>query len=279
MNLDELQVKADNIRRTVFRLIHEAGGGHFGGSLSAVEILTILYYSEMRCDPSDPDWEGRDRFILGKGHAGPPLYVILADKGYFPVEKLCELDADGGMLPKHVDRLKVPGVEYSSGPLGIGMSVANGMAVAARCSGKDTRIYVLVGDGECDEGIVWEAAMTSAHYKLDNLLVIIDRNHCQIDGTTGEIMELEPFKEKWAAFGWNVLAANGHDMNSLKNALDKARMVKGKPSVIIADTVKGKGISFMENNFAWHSGILTGEQYETGLADLKRLADLAGKRL
>jgi len=167
-----------------------------------------------------------------------------------------------------VDRLKVTGIEYSSGPLGIGISVANGMAKAAKLDGKDTRVYLLMGDGECDEGEVWEGAMTAAHYKLDNLLAVVDRNRCQIDGDTDNIMELEPFADKWRSFGWNVLRADGHDIESLKRAFAAAKTVKGAPSVVIADTVKGKGISFMENNYLWHSGSLTEEQYRQGLKDL-----------
>jgi len=268
MTTQELKEKAGSLRETVFRVIHAAGGGHFGGSLSVIEILTVLYYEEMRGDPGNPSWAGRDRFILGKGHAGPALYAVLADKGYFPKERLAELDMDGGSLPKHVDRLKVTGIEYSSGPLGIGISVANGMAKAAKLDGADTRIYLLMGDGECDEGEVWEGAMTAAHYHLDNLLAVVDRNRCQIDGDTCDVMELEPFAGKWKSFGWNVLHADGHDIDSLKAAFAGAKTVKGAPTVVIADTVKGKGISFMENNYLWHSGSLTEEQFQRGLRDL-----------
>ena len=269
----ELYEKADSLRETVFRLIHAAGGGHFGGSLSAVEILTVLYYDEMRHNSVNPMWPERDWFILGKGHAGPPLYAILADKGYFPRENLAELDKNGSILPKHVDRLKVPGVEYSSGPLGIGLSVANGIAAAAKLDDKGIRVYILMGDGECDEGQVWEAAMTAAHYKLDNLLAIVDRNRCQIDGNTYEVMELEPFAAKWESFGWHVIRAVGHDIESLLKAFAEARNTKYKPSVVIADTIKGKGISFMENEFSWHSGNLTEEQFERGLKDLAGMRD------
>ena len=268
MTTQELKEKAACLRETTFRIIHAAGGGHFGGSLSVVEILTVLYYDELRCDPEKPDWPGRDKFILGKGHAGPPLYTVLADKGYFPKEKLSELDTNGGMLPKHVDRLKVPGIEYSSGPLGMGLSFSNGVAKAAKMDGKDTRVYVLMGDGECDEGQVWEAAMTSAQYKLDNLLAIVDRKRCQIDGNTDDVMELEPFVSKWESFGWHVLSADGHDIESIKKAFLEARTVKGKPTIIIADTVKGKGIKSMENNYLWHAGVLTDDQYKQGLKDL-----------
>jgi transketolase len=270
LTTQELTSKATAIRETVFRIIHGAGGGHFGGSLSAVEILTVLYYDEMKCNPSNPQCPERDWLILGKGHAGPPLYTVLADKGYFHKDKLKELDTDGGMLPKHVDRLRVPGIEYSSGPLGMGLSFANGVAKAAKIDGKDMRIYVLIGDGECNEGQVWEAAMTSAHFKLDNVVAIIDRNCCQIDGTTDFVMELEPFTDKWVSFGWNVLNTDGHNIMSLQKAFAETRQVKSKPSIIIAETVKGRGISFMENDYQWHSGILTDEQYEQGLRDLQK---------
>jgi len=268
MTTRELTDKAGYIRKTTFRIMHEAGGGHYGGCLSAVEILTVLYYSELRCDSQNPAWPGRDWFVLGKGHAGPLLYAVLADKGYFPAEKLSELDKNASMLPKHVDRFKVPGVEYSSGPLGIGLSFANGVAKAAKMDGKDTRVYVLMGDGECNEGQVWESAMTSAHFNLDNVLAIVDRNRCQVDGASEEIMGMEPFTDKWRSFGWNVITADGHDVVSITAAFNVARNAKGKPSVVIADTVKGKGISFMENDYQWHSAVLTGEQYERGLRDL-----------
>ena len=264
----ELTNKAAELRETVFRVIHGAGGGHFGGSLSVIEILTALYYDEMRIGPPGSDQPGRDRFILSKGHAGPALYSILADKGYFPRERLAELDRDGGTLPKHVDRMKAPGIEYSSGPLGLGLSVANGMAAAARLDKSGARVYILMGDGECDEGEVWEAAMTASHYKLDNMLAVVDRNCCQIDGYTGSVMELEPFDKKWEAFGWNVLSADGHDIHSLLAAFAEAKRSAGRPSVLIARTVKGKGIGFMENSYLWHSGSLTDGQYEQGLRDL-----------
>jgi transketolase len=267
--LNMLKQKAHEVRCKTFETIYRAGGGHYGGSLSAVEILTALYYGVMNIRPNQPDWPDRDRFILAKGHAGPPLYVVLSDLGYIDPRRLGELDRDGGSLPKHVDRLKVQGIDYSSGPLGQGLSVACGMAAAAMMDQKDLYVYVLMGDGELDEGQVWEAAMTAAHYKMDHLIAIVDRNWNQIDGTTEEVMSLEPLSSKWEAFGWHVQSADGHDPDALKTAIECAKKIAGKPKVIIADTVKGKGVSLMENKFQWHSGQITADQYEQCIKDLK----------
>lgn len=264
-----LNEKAQQLRKKTFETIYRAGGGHYGGSLSAIEIITTLYYDVMSLRPSEPNWPERDRFVLCKGHAGPPLYVILADLGFIDPARLAELDQNGGSLPKHVDRLKVEGIDYSSGPLGQGLSVACGMAAAAKLDNKDLSVYALMGDGELDEGQVWEAAMTGAHYKLDNLIAFVDRNNNQIDGTTEQVMALEPLDKKWEAFGWAVQVVDGHDTAAIKAAVDTAKTIKGKPSVIIADTVKGKGISFMENQYQWHSGQITPEQFEQGLKDLE----------
>jgi transketolase len=266
---EDLQSVANLIRKKTFATIHHAGGGHFGGTLSAVELLTVLYYRFLRHDPKDPDLATRDRFILGKGHAGPVLYVVLAERGFFPQEWLTELDQGGGHLPKHVDRLKVPGIEYSSGPLGQGLSVAVGMALAAKLDKLDNKIYVLLGDGECDEGQNWEAAMTASQHKLDNLVVMVDRNNCQIDGPTDCVMGLEPFSQKWEAFGWQTQTIDGHNIAVIENAIKTAHTVKGRPSVIIANTVKGKGVSFMENRYEWHSGAITEEQFQIGQAKLE----------
>lgn len=270
----DLNAKAWDIRRKTFEAIYHAGGGHYGGSLSAVEILTVLYYRCMDLRLDGTDINSRDRFILAKGHAGPPLYVILGELGYIDPKRLEELDRDGGSLPKHVDRLKVEGIEYSSGPLGQGLSVACGMAAAAGLDRLPCYIYVLMGDGELDEGQVWEAAMTAAHYRMDRIVAFVDRNHNQIDGTTETVMGLEPLADKWAAFGWHVQTVDGHDTGELGAAIDKAKAVKDKPSVIIANTVKGKGISFMENRYQWHSGQITPEQYEQGKKDLERRCGL-----
>lgn len=265
----QLQEKAQQLRRKTFETIYHAGGGHYGGSLSAIEILTTLYYDVMRVRPDAPDWPERDRLVLCKGHAGPPLYVMLADRGFIDSARLAELDQNGGSLPKHVDRLKVQGIDYSSGPLGQGLSVACGMASAAMLDQKDLYVYALLGDGELDEGQVWEAAMTAAHYHLDHLIAFVDRNRNQIDGTTEQVMALEPLADKWAAFGWHVQVIDGHDTAAIRRAVDAAKAAAGKPSVIIADTIKGKGISFMEGQYQWHSGQITAEQYAQGLRDLE----------
>ena len=264
-----MKKNAQELRRRTFETIYNAGGGHYGGSLSAIEIMTVLYYDVMRIDRKDPNWEDRDRFILAKGHAGPPLYVILADLGIIDSARLAELDQNGGSLPKHVDRLKVQGIDYSSGPLGQGLSVACGMAAAAKQDGKDLYVYTLLGDGELDEGQVWEAAMTAGHYKLDHLIAFVDRNRNQIDGTTEDVMTLEPLADKWAAFGWHVQVIDGHDTDAIKAAVEAAKAAAGRPSVIIANTVKGKGISFMENQYKWHSGQITPEQFAIGCKDLE----------
>lgn len=264
-----LHHKAAELRKRTFETIYAAGGGHYGGSLSAIEILTVLYYRAMHIRPDDPNWEDRDRFVLCKGHAGPPLYVILADLGIIDPRRLGELDKNGGSLPKHVDRLKVEGIDYSSGPLGQGLSVACGMAASARMDKKDLTVYALLGDGELDEGQVWEAAMTAAHYKLDNLVAFVDRNRNQIDGSTEQVMALEPLADKWKAFGWHVQEADGHDTEAIWRAIREAKLAKGCPSVIIANTIKGRGISFMENDYKWHSGQVSEAQYRQGLCDLE----------
>lgn len=264
-----MKKKAQELRRRTFETIYNAGGGHYGGSLSAIEIMTVLYYDVMNIDRKNPNWEDRDRFILAKGHAGPPLYVILADLGIIDSARLAELDQNGGSLPKHVDRLKVQGIDYSSGPLGQGLSVACGMAAAAKQDGKDLYVYTLLGDGELDEGQVWEAAMTAGHYKLDHLIAFVDRNRNQIDGTTEDVMTLEPLADKWAAFGWHVQVIDGHDTDAIKAAVEAAKAATGRPSVIIANTIKGKGISFMENQYKWHSGQITPEQFAIGCKDLE----------
>ena len=267
--MTNLKDKAQEIRKKTFQAIYHAGGGHYGGSLSAVEIMTTLYFDVMRLRDGDPSWEDRDRFILAKGHAGPPLYVILSERGFIDRARLAELDQNGGSLPKHVDRLKVQGIDYSSGPLGQGLSVANGMAAAARLDGKPLYVYVLLGDGELDEGQVWEAAMTAAQYRLDHVIAFVDRNRNQIDGGTEDVMGLEPLADKWAAFGWQVQTIDGHDPDAIREAVRAAKDAPGKPHVIIANTVKGKGISFMEDQYKWHSGQISPEQYETGLRDLE----------
>lgn len=273
----ENQLYAAKMRKKLFAAIYHAGGGHFGGTLSIMEILAVLYNDTMRIDPQNPNWKKRDRMVLAKGHAGPALYVILADKAFFPEEWMNTLDTGGGHLPKHVDRLKVPGIDYSSGSLGQGLSVAAGMAAASKMDELSSDIYVILGDGECDEGQIWEAALLASKYELDNLIVFLDRNHCQIDGYTDEVLPLEPLKRKWEDFGWNVLEINGHDTDQIERAVAKAKENRGKPTIIIAETVKGKGVSFMENQYLWHSGSITKEQFQQGMKDLEE--EYCGKKL
>lgn len=265
----ELKKTADKIRMTIFTAIAQAGGGHFGGVLSEIEILTVLYFSELKIDPKNPGKKDRDRFVLSKGHGGPGLYATLAERGFFPKEWLKELDKSGSRLPKHVDRFKLPGIDISSGALGQGLSAGVGMALAAKLDSTGVRVYVLLGDGECDEGQVWEAVMTASKYRLDNLVAIIDNNRLQVDGPCGEVMPNEPMKERWKAFGWETKTADGHNTGEISAALKAAREIKGKPVVIIARTVKGKGISYMEGKYEWHSGKVSEEQFKQGVKELK----------
>jgi transketolase len=248
-------------------MIYSAGSGHPGGSLSCVELLTVLYFSILRHNPRLPDWDMRDRFILSKGHAAPALYAVLAESGYFPVDELMTLRKTGSMLQGHPDK-KIPGIEVSSGSLGQGLSIACGIALNAKIGKLPSKTYVLLGDGECDEGQVWEAAMLASHYKLDNLIAIVDRNGLQIDGLTEKIMRLEPLTKKWAAFGWHVLEINGHDVQEIHSAFESTKKGKGKPTVIIAHTFKGKGVSFMEWIGAFHGKSLTKEELDVALKEL-----------
>ena len=245
--VEQLKDIAKEIRKDVLIMLSEAGSGHTSGSLSCIELVTALYYYKLRLDPKNPKWAERDRFILSKGHTCPPLYAALARKGFFPCEALMTLRKRGSILQGHAS-LATPGCEASTGSLGQGLSIANGMALAARLDMKDYRVYCLMGDGELDEGQVWEAAMTSAHYKIDNICAIIDYNKQQIDGWTSDIKNLEPIKDKWISFGWHAIEIDGHDFKQITDALDKAESIKGKPTVIIAHTVKGKGVSFVEKN-------------------------------
>ena len=265
----ELNEIARKIRLTTFRAIAHAGGGHFGGSLSIAEILAVLYFKVLDIDPGNPEDENRDRFILSKGHAGPALYTTLALRGYFPVSELDQLDQPLSKFPKHIDRLKLKGIEASTGPLGQGLSIACGMAISLKQQRRPNSVYILLSDGECNSGQLWEAAMTASKYRLDNLLAIVDRNNCQIDGTCAEVMPTEPLWEKFASFGWQVIQADGHDTDDLLRAISVAKRNKDKPSVIIAATIKGYGVSFMENRYEWHSGSLTNEQCELALAELE----------
>lgn len=253
MNTKELQQKAKEIRIDVIRSIHAAASGHTGGSLGLADIFTALYFNILNHHPTDPHWENRDRLVLSIGHVVPVQYAALAHAGYFPKEELLTLRKLGSRLQGHPGRNHgLPGLELSSGSLGQGLSIAVGMALAAKYDKKDWRVYSIHGDGELQEGSIWEAAMSAAHYKLDNLIALIDRNHVQIDGNTEEVMSLEPLKQKWEAFGWQVFECNGNDMESIIKTYDLAKTTKGKPSVIIAKTKMGAGIPEIENNYHWH---------------------------
>lgn len=265
----EMEAIAKKLRRHIVTMIGKAGSGHPGGSLSAVEIVTTLYIKVLRHKPEDPRWPERDRFILSKGHAAPVLYAVLAESGYFPVAELTTLRQMNSRLQGHTDRTVTPGVEMSAGALGQGLSFAIGVALAGRLNSQKHRVYVLIGDGECDEGQVWEAAMAAAHFKIDNLVAIVDNNGLQIDGWNHDVMNLEPFGKKWQAFGWHVIDVNGHDFPQLMAAFEQARLIKGQPVVIIAHTIKGKGVSFMENNVDFHGKAPDAAQVEVALKELK----------
>jgi len=269
--ITELQEKAVVMRQLVLEMIYRAGSGHPGGSLSSADIVTALYFSVLNVDPTRPDWPERDRFILSKGHACPILYAALALKGFFPVEELWTLRKLGSRLQGHPDRLKTPGVEATTGSLGQGISIALGMALGAKLHGAKHRVYALLGDGEIQEGQVWEAAMAAAHYCADNLIAIVDNNGLQIDGSNDEIMSLNPLPDKWSAFGWRVLTLDGHNMSEILQAFEDAKMAKGQPTVLLARTVKGKGVSFMENQSEWHSGAPTKEQFEKAMEELRSM--------
>jgi len=247
-----LEQKARMIRQNIIEMLHASGSGHPGGSLSATDILTVLYFNEMNVDSNNPKMENRDRFVLSKGHAAPVLYATLAEKGYFPKEELLKLRKIDSMLQGHPDMKGTPGVEMSTGSLGQGFSASCGMAISAKIDKKDFRVYTLLGDGELQEGLVWEAAMAAAHYKLDNLTAIIDYNQLQIDGLNKDIMGVDPVGDKFKSFGWHVIEVDGHSLESLINAFAEAKGTKGKPTVLVAKTVKGKGVSFMENAVEWH---------------------------
>ncbi|MGI6554111.1 MAG: transketolase [Bacillota bacterium] len=260
--------KARVIRSHIIAMVGEAGSGHPGGSLSAADILAVLYFHHMNIDAARPDWEHRDRFILSKGHAAPVLYAALAEAGFFPVKELSKLRKLGHMLQGHPDSSRTPGVEISSGSLGQGLAVGNGIALGAKLDNADYRVYVLMGDGEMQEGMIWEAAMAAAHYGLDNLVGIVDHNGLQIDGRIRDVLSPEPLGAKWRAFGWHVMEIDGHDLNAIAQAFEEAEKVKGKPSMIIAETVKGKGVSFMEDEADWHGKAPNKEQTQQALKEL-----------
>ena len=269
----DLQKTACRIRMGVIEGTFHAKSGHPGGSLSIAEDLAVLYWKEMNIDPQNPSWEDRDRLVLSKGHCAPALYAALAERGYFPADELKKLRHTGALLQGHPDMKHIPGVDMTTGSLGQGISAACGMALAAQISGKDYRTYTILGDGEIEEGQVWEAAMFAAHYKLDNLCAIVDNNGLQIDGPVAEVMSPYPIPEKFAAFGWHVITVDAHDLDQLEAAFAEARTVKGKPTAIIQKSVKGKGVSFMENQVGWHGTAPNAEQYETAMAELKAQLD------
>jgi transketolase len=254
MNVQELELKANDIRKTLLQIIHDSGTGHTGGSLSSADILTALYYHTLHIDSTDPDAIGRDRFILSKGHCVEGYYTILADRGFIPKEELHTYCQYGTKLIGHPNN-EIPGIEVKTGALGHGLPVGVGMAIGLKKNQSASRVFVLMGDGEQEEGSVWEAAMSGSHYKLDNLTGIVDRNHLQISGTTEDVIGLEPFADRWRAFGWAVREIDGNDMEQLIAAFDALPLEKGKPSLIIAHTVKGKGVREMENKREWHHGV------------------------
>jgi transketolase len=262
-----LEKKAAQIRIDLLKMIYEANTGHTGGSLSCTDILTVLYYSIMKINPADPYWEDRDRFILSKGHSVEAYYCILADKGFFPREDLKTFCKFGSKLIGHPNN-EVPGIEMNTGSLGHGLPIAVGMALAAKMDKKSWRVFVLTGDGELAEGTIWEGAIAAAHYNLDNLIAIVDRNNLQMSGNTEEVMKLEPLKEKWKSFGWEVMVVDGNDVEELKNALKSVPKIKNKPTVLIANTKKGKGVSFIEDMADWHHKVPTYEQLQQAIKEL-----------
>jgi len=268
--ITQLTETARQLRMDVIEMVHCRGQGHPGGSLSPAEILSALIFHAMRLDPSNPGWEKRDRFILSKGHACSILYAALARRGYMPIEELRDWGCIGSCLQGHPDRLKTPGVEMTSGALGHGINIGVGLCLAGQLQGHDYHTYVLAGDGECQAGVLWEGAMLAAKYKLSKLITIVDYNGVQLDGTIEEVMPLEPLKQKWESFNWTALEIDGHNMADVLGALDQARQSKDKPTVIIARTVKGKGVSFMEGKAAWHGRALTEDEYNQAMEELGR---------
>ena len=270
LEIQELEKKARKIRKDIIDEVYYAKSGHPGGALSIADILTVLYFKEMKLNPEKPNWEDRDRLILSKGHCTPALYSCLANRGFFPIEDLKTFRNINSYLQGHPDKNKVPGVDMTTGSLGQGLSVANGMAIAGKMDEKEYRVYCILGDGEIEEGQIWEAAMASNKYKLDNLCVIVDNNNLQIDGTIEEVMSSYPIDEKFKSFGFQIIKIDGHDIEEIIKAFEVAKNVKDKPTCIIAKTIKGKGISFMENQVVWHGKAPNEEQYEQAIEELKR---------
>ena len=268
-----LKKQANEIRKGIVRAVHSAKSGHPGGSLSAADIMTYLYFEELNVDPANPKMANRDRFVLSKGHVAPALYSTLAHRGFFPVEELTSLRKVGSFLQGHPDMKGTPGVDMSSGSLGQGISVAVGMALSAKLSNEDYRVYTLLGDGEIQEGQVWEAAMFAGFKKLDNLVVIVDNNNLQIDGSIDEVCSPYPIDEKFKAFNFNVINIDAHDFTQIKDAFDKAKATKGQPTAIIAKSIKGKDVSFMENKANWHGSAPNDEQFEQAIKDLEKVGE------
>ena len=273
MNNLELEKMANEIRKDIVTAVHSAKSGHPGGSLSSADIFTYLYFEEMNVDPTNLKWEDRDRFVLSKGHVAPGLYSTLAEKGYFPKEDLKTLRHTGSYLQGHPDMKHIPGIDMSSGSLGQGVSVAVGMAAAGKYDKKDYRVYTLTGDGEIQEGQIWEAAMWAGHRKLDNLVVIVDNNNLQIDGSVEDVCSPYPIDKKFEAFNFHVINIDGNDFDQIRAAFKEARETKGMPTAIIAKTVKGKGVSFMENAAGWHGKAPNDEEYEIAMADLEKAGE------
>ena len=267
-NIDELKQKAIEVRKGIIEAVYRGKSGHPGGSLSIADILTVLYFNQMNIDEKNPKWEDRDRLILSKGHCSPALYSCLANRGFFDAQKLKTFRNIDSNLQGHPDINKVPGVDMTSGSLGQGLSVANGMAIAGKMNNKDYRVYCVVGDGEIEEGQIWEAAMTSNKYKLDNLCLIVDNNNLQIDGTIEEVMSSYPIDEKFKSFGFQIINIDGHNIQEIIDAFEVAKNVKGKPTCIIAKTIKGKGISFMENQVGWHGKAPNDDEYKIAMEEL-----------
>lgn len=268
LSVNEMQQVASQIRQDIVSMVNAAGSGHPGGSLSAADLLTVLYFDVMNVNPEEPKKADRDRFVLSKGHAAPVLYATLARKGYFDPKELVQLRKMGHMLQGHPNMTYIPGVDMSTGSLGQGFSAAVGMALSAKLDNADFRTYALLGDGELNEGLIWEAAMSAAHYKLDNICAILDYNGLQIDGLNEDVMGIKPVDSKFESFGWHVIHVDGHDLEAIQAAFEEAKNVKGKPSVLIAKTVKGKGVSFMENEGSWHGTAPNKEQTEQAIAEL-----------
>lgn len=268
VSVQALENIAKDVRKGIIKQVYSAQSGHPGGSLSCADILTVLYFNQMNINPNDPHAESRDRLVLSKGHCSPALYAVLAKKGYFEESKLIEFRKLGGLLQGHPDMKTIPGVDMSAGSLGQGLSIANGMALNSKMEKLGYRVYCVIGDGEIEEGQIWEAAMTSCKYKLDNLCVIIDNNNLQINGTIKDVKGMEDIEGKFEKFGFNVITVNGHNISSLIEAFNRARQVKGKPTAIVAITTKGKGISFMEDNAEWHGMAPNEEQYKMAMEEL-----------